>query len=173
MARKPPKTAEATAPPEEKDKGGGAPKYDPRFAIAAAQLCRLGATDVMLAEAFAVSDRSIRAWRCEHPEFAEACKGGKALWDDQVEAALLRRATGYEYESEKIYCEAGKVTRVKIIEHVPPDGWSALKWLCNRRPDQWRDKVDVMATVRPADTSSEPLSPDEWDKRFGAPRRAN
>jgi len=158
MARQPPKTD--PLPPQT--------EYLPQFATAAEKLCKLGATDLDLAEAFDVSDRTIRRWRLAHEDFAQACKAGKALWDDGVEEALRRRATGYDYMSEKIYCEGGKVTRVKIIEHIPPDGWSAFKWLVNRRPDQWRDKVDVMATVRPADVSGEPLSADEWDKRFGS-----
>ena len=143
-------------------------EYLPQFVAVAAKLCGMGATDMDLAEALGVSSRTVKRWRVAYPDFAEACKAGKALWDDGVEEAFRKRATGYEYESERVFCTDGKVMRVPIIEHVPPDGWSAFKWLVNRRPDVWRDKVDVMATVRPADVSAEPLSADEWDKRFGS-----
>lgn len=166
--------ARKTSPPEstaaEPAKDGRPTDYLPAYVEPARKLCAMGATDIDLAEAFGVSDRTIRRWRLAQPEFADACRAGKALWDDGVEEALRRRATGYDYESEKVYCEGGKVTRVRIIEHVPPDGWSAFKWLCNRRPDLWRDKVDVMATVRPADVTSNPLSPDEWDRQYGGTR---
>jgi hypothetical protein len=161
-------TEPAANPPQQRQR-----EYEPKYAPIAVKLCELGAADIDLAEAFDVNDRTIRKWRMRYPEFAAACKAGKALWDDQVEEGLRRRATGYDYQSEKVYCEGGKVTRVPITLHVPPDGWAAFKWLINRRPDQWRDKVDVLATLKPADVSSQPLSPDEWDEQYGTPGRAN
>ena len=42
---------------------------------------------------------------------------------DEVEAALFRRATGYEDSSGK---------------PVPPDVRAAMYWLENRRPDRWK-----------------------------------
>jgi hypothetical protein len=50
---------------------------------------------------------------------------------------------------------------------VPPDPAAAINWLKNRKPDEWRDRIDVNATVRPADVTANPLSPDEWVKKFG------
>lgn len=175
MARKklPPAPPPASTAPDqaEPNKGGRPSSYAPGFVEVARRLCdKLGATDMDLARWFEVDERTIRRWRVEHPEFAAACKLGKDPADDRVERSLYHRAVGYTYEAEKIYCEGGKVTRVPYIEHVPPDAWSAFKWLINRRPDTWRDKVDILATVKPADVSAEPLTPDEWDRRHSPSR---
>jgi hypothetical protein len=175
VARKPTteSTAAAATEPAPANPPHRPPLYLEQYAPAATKLCEFGGTDIDLAEAFGVTDRTIRSWRLRYPEFAAACKAGKALWDDQVEEGLRRRATGYDYQSEKVYCEGGKVTRVPITVHVPPDGWAAFKWLINRRPDQWRDKVDVLATLKPAEVSSEPLTAEQWDEQYGSSRRAN
>lgn len=169
-----PRTTKPTPPAEEKSPTVIREReYERKLAVTATKLCQLGATDIDLAEAFGVADRTIRRWKLQHAEFGQACKAGKALWDDQVEEGLRRRATGYDYQSEKIYCEGGKVTRVPTTVHVPPDGWAAFKWLINRRPDQWRDKVDILAFAKPADVSSQPLTADEWDEQYSSSRRAN
>ena len=44
---------------------------------------------------------------------------------------------------------------VKVLyrEHVPPDVTACIFWLKNRRPDLWRDRHDLAATVKtPEDT---------------------
>jgi hypothetical protein len=120
--------------------------YKPEYARVAKSMCLLGATDVDLAEAFDVNTSTIWRWQARYPEFCNALRVGKAEADDRVERSLYQRAVGYTYDSEKLFCYEGEVTRAEIVEHVPPDVGAAKLWLHNRRPDKWREKVDVEQT---------------------------
>lgn len=73
--------------------------------------------------------------------FAQAC----VVPDEQVEAALFKRACGYRFEEvtveEKLDREGNVHTLTKkVIRDVPPDPTSAMFWLTNRRPDRWKYK---------------------------------
>ena len=58
--------------------------------------------------------------------FLGPLKAGKAEADDRVERSLYSR--GYSFNSEKIFCNKdGEVTRVPIVEHVPPDAVLELR----------------------------------------------
>lgn len=65
---------------------------------------------------------------------------GKLPADGEVAVSFHKRACGYEYASEKIFCSQGEVIRARTIVHVPPDAGAALNWLKNRQPDNWRDE---------------------------------
>ena len=54
---------------------------------------------------------------------------------DEVEAALFRRATGYEDASGKV---------------VPPDVRAAMYWLENRCPERWKKSRSPEKTDDPA-----------------------
>ena len=73
--------------------------------------------------------------------FAQAC----AVADDEVEAALFKRACGYQYEevtTEEKLDRDGNVRTLtkKVVRDIPPDPTSAMFWLANRRPDRWKYK---------------------------------
>lgn len=77
-----------------------------------------------------LSDRYTQA--CEEP-------------DDNVEAALYKRACGFEYDEttiEEKVTRDGIVVEVKKVvrKTVPPDPTSAMFWLTNRRPLIWKYK---------------------------------
>jgi hypothetical protein len=60
-------------------------------------------------------------------------KVGKEEADARIERSLYRRAVGYSFKSEKIFCNKdGEVTRVPIVEHMPPDVTAQIFWLKNR-----------------------------------------
>lgn len=120
--------------------------YRPEFAAIAKTMCRMGALDPDLAEAFGVSRKSIHEWRAKHPEFAEACAIGKEAADDMVEQALFHRAIGYEHPATKFFNHNGVVVTADYIERYPPDTAAAFIWLKNRRPKKWRDKQEVAIT---------------------------
>ena len=117
--------------------------YRPEFAEQAEKLCKLGATDVDLADFFDVSVYSIMRWKTRYEEFGKALKVGKGEADDNVERSLYSRATGYTYDSEKIFHYQGEIIRAPIQEHVPPDTTAQIFWLKNRRPEEWRDVQNV------------------------------
>jgi len=118
--------------------------YKIEYAKQAASMCKLGATDLELADHFEVTVRTIKNWEKHHPSFFKALRRGKAAADERVERALYSRAMGYSYESEKLFFDAknGEVVRAETIEHVPPSDTAISLWLRNRKPAEWRDRVD-------------------------------
>jgi hypothetical protein len=63
--------------------------------------------------------------------------------DDICNSALFRRAIGYEYESTQSVDVGGKIVRVPIVVHVPPDVEACITWLTTRRPDEWKRYPDA------------------------------
>ena len=71
--------------------------------------------------------------------FTQACEEP----DDNVEAALYKRACGFEYvetRREQKLDRAGNVVELVTTTNkvVPPDPTSAMFWLTNRRPGTWK-----------------------------------
>ena len=108
---------------------------------------------VEVARFFQVDPSTIYLWRIQHPEFSESMKIGKALPDDRVERSLYQRACGYEVEVKKtVIKKEGRdvvTTTTEFREHIPGDVTAQTRWLTNRRPRQWREKVDVSQDARP------------------------
>lgn len=127
-------------------KGGRPSSYRPEFAALARKFCSLGAIDKDLAEAFGVSEQTVNAWKKAHPEFLEALKAAKEEADAKVERSLFERATGYRHAAVKIMQYEGAPVIVPYTEIYPPDPASMIFWLKNRRPDLWREKVEVEHT---------------------------
>ena len=80
--------------------------------------------------------------------FAQACE----IPDDQVEAALFKRACGFEYvetRREQKLDRLGNIVELvtTINKVVPPDPTSAMFWLTNRRPDRWKYKPQEADSV--------------------------
>lgn len=110
--------------------------------------CRNGATDEEIAKRLGISIASFYNFKNQFLEFLEALKETKEIVDAQVENALLKRALGYEYKevTKKIVDGELKVTKV-ITKQVVPDTTAQIFWLKNRRPDKWRDKLQVEAGI--------------------------
>ena len=122
-------------------------KYEPAFAETAQKLCKLGATDVEIADFLDVAVSTLYLWKHAHPEFSEALKVGKATADDRVEQSLYRRALGYSHDAVKMHVVDGTVSLTPYTEHYPPDTTAAIFWLKNRRPEEWRDKAEIAHTI--------------------------
>lgn len=101
---------------------------------------RDGASVVETARRIGVSEKTVFDWMKRFPEFAEAMRRGADDFDDEVEAALMRAAIGYDYEEEALDKE-GFVHKVK--KHQPANITAMIFWLKNRRPEQWREKREV------------------------------
>jgi len=127
-------------------KVGRPTKYRPEYAKQARKLCGLGATNQELADFFEVSIPTIWHWANEHREFFNAIKVSKTEADERVKRSLYHKAVGYSYEGEKIIQDKeGNVSRIPTREHVPPSDTAAIFWLKNRRPEEWRDKVEIQS----------------------------
>ena len=138
--------------------------YKPEYAKMALYLCKLGATDTDLAEAFGVSVVTIDNWKIKfRDEFLGSLKAGKEEADSLVERALFARATGYSYDAVKIFhTKEGKTVKVPYTEHVPPDVTAQIYWLKNRRPDRWRDVQNIDHAVGVYHISETPMTEEEW-----------
>lgn len=130
--------------------------YKPEYDEQTQKLCRLGATDLELADFFGVAESTINLWKLKNPSFSESIKKGKVVTDVDVADRLYQRATGFEWDEQvptkvkEVTYENGK--RVREIEHVevtvvhkvvPPDTTAAIFWLKNRRRIDWRDRQEV------------------------------
>lgn len=116
--------------------------YKPEYVDQARKLCKLGATDQEIADFFEVSARTVYRWKGEHEEFCQALKAGKESADERVERSLFSRANGYEHEEVDIRVVNHEIVQTQIRKYYPPDTTACIFWLKNRRPAEWRDKVE-------------------------------
>jgi len=100
-------------------------------------MARYGATVREIAHELNMSEAQLRALAFLDKEIVEELKVGREFADARVEEALYRRATGYTYDSEKVFCVMGRIVRAPITEHVPPDIEACKFWL-KARQEKWR-----------------------------------
>ena len=123
---------------------------------------RDGLTDIQIAKNMGISEYTFYSWKSRFDAISKALKKGKAPVDLEVENALLKTALGYtmivkepvKIKVEKMKPGVGRVVEehVEMIErevNVPGNVTAQIFWLKNRRPDRWREKQDVAATLEP------------------------
>ena len=105
---------------------------------------RDGLTNEQIAQNLGIGETTFYKIVKEHSEVSEVLKKGKEIIDYQVENALLKKALGYTttLKKEKV-TKDGDVVEIKEEVHIPPDTTAQIFWLKNRKPDKWRDKVEV------------------------------
>jgi hypothetical protein len=129
---------------------------------------RDGLSEPQIAQNMGISMPTLIDWKKRFPKILNALKRGKEPVDIQVENALLKRALGYEYdevteEVERIpygkpeedgeqKCFERTKTKTKHVV-VPPDVTAQIFWLKNRKPKQWRDRVETAISVDQEDLS--------------------
>lgn len=129
---------------------------------------RDGLTNIQIAENMGVAERTFTEWVARFPAISAALKRGKEPVDTQVENALLKRALGYEYDEvteeterfpvgkpdedgEQRFIEKTKVKTKRVT--VLPDVTAQIFWLKNRKPKQWRDRVEQAVSIDTEDLS--------------------
>lgn len=117
-------------------------KYKEEFKEQVKKLCKLGATDIEIADFFNVSEKTINNWKKEYPEFLQSIREGKEHHDNErAESALLSRALGYSHDDVHITSYQGEITETPIVKHYPPDTKALEMWLTNRNPERWKKIV--------------------------------
>ena len=126
---------------------------------------RDGLIDEQIAHNMGITTKTLYEWKNKYGEISEALKKGKEVIDRQVENALLKRALGYAYD-ETTY-ENGVETK-RVTKEVVPDTTAQIFWLKNRKPAEWRDKIEQQQTVTIQDDGFlEALKgtiKDDWDE---------
>ena len=121
--------------------------------------------DEQIAHNMGITTKTLYEWKNKYSEISEALKKGKEVIDRQVENALLKRALGYAYD-ETTY-EDGVETK-RVTKEVAPDTTAQIFWLKNRKPAEWRDKIEQQQTVTIQDDGFlEALKgtiKDDWDE---------
>lgn len=105
----------------------------------------LGIKEEHIAYVLDISEVTLNAYKKKYPEFLKSLKDGKLISDERVERSLFERATGYDCPEDKIFLtKFGTIKTVRTIKHYPPDTIACIYWLKNRKPKEWRDKIEVM-----------------------------
>lgn len=105
---------------------------------------RDGLTNQQIASNLGIGETTFYKIINEHSEVSEVLKKGKEIVDYEVENALLKKALGYTttLKKQKVTRD-GDVVEIKEEIHVPADTTAQIYWLNNRKPKQWRNKIDV------------------------------
>lgn len=119
---------------------------------------RDGMTDTEMAEAMRISRSTLNTWLKKFPQMAAVIKAGKEVADRKVENSLFERATGkivtlkkpikvrkiiYDENTGKKCSEAEEIEYVDEEEYIPADTKAIIFWLTNRKPDEWKQRVEV------------------------------
>ena len=102
---------------------------------------RDGLTDDQIAKNIGINRDTLYRWKKAHSDISDALKRGKEVIDRQVENALLKRALGYTYEEVTF---DGDVEVKRVVKQVVPDTTAQIFWLKNRKPEDWRDKREII-----------------------------
>lgn len=104
------------------------------------RLAAQGCTDAEIARRLGIGPPTLVAWKKADIRITEALKLGREAALDRVEKALMKRALGWVGPTEKVLRD-GTVVRHKQFH--PPETQAAMDVLTNRRPDQWKRKVET------------------------------
>lgn len=126
---------------DKKKENGRPTKYKKEFDVQAAKLCKKGFIDTEIADFFDVTEKTLNNWKHSHPSFLQSLKESKRFSDDAVEMALYDRAIGYEYDEVKEERSEQGMKKTVTTKRIQ-DNTAAIFWLKNRRPEQWRDRVE-------------------------------
>lgn len=132
-----------------KKKVGRKPLYTEWITEEGLALVNVWAEDGLIGKQIAhnigINHTTLYDWMNKFPELAEVIRRGRKVMDEQVENSLLKRAMGYQYEEDVMEPDenGGLVVVKRTIKMEAPNTAAQIFWLKNRRPHEWRDKVDI------------------------------
>lgn len=101
----------------------------------ARQLAARGYSEAELSDALRASPRTILLWELEYPHFAAALKMTDEVKLRYVEQTLLRMATGFAFEDNKLVDTKSGVKKIRQKKVVSPDERAARVFLHAHKPD--------------------------------------
>lgn len=105
---------------------------------------RDGLTDEQIAKNIGINRTTLYDWKKKEVNIADALKRGKEVIDFEVENALLKKALGYTITiKEEKLDKDGFVHTLEKDVHIPPDTTAQIFWLKNRKPNNWKDRVET------------------------------
>lgn len=103
-----------------------------------------GLTDEQIAKNIGINRTTLYDWKKKEVNIADALKKGKEVIDFEVENALLKKALGYTITiNEDKLDKDGCVHTLKKEVHIPADTTAQIFWLKNRKPNNWKDRVET------------------------------
>lgn len=105
---------------------------------------RDGLTDEQISRNMGIAYSTFREWKKKYSAFSAVLKRSKDVVDREVENALFKRAMGYKYD--EVTYERGEEVK-RVTKEVVPDTTAQIFWLKNRKPAEWRDKIEQQQTV--------------------------
>ena len=127
-------------------------RYRRENAEIAALLRRNGIAPLEIMRLLGVSEECFQKWQLQHSDFRKALEEPPLA--DQAEAALLKRALGFQVSEasaeELVDKKSGELLEVlkrrTITKDVPPDVRALLFYLKNRHPERWSDSANDSAS---------------------------
>ena len=158
-------TSHTTSSIKQKGQRGRKSKYNKDFPLFAQGFAREGLNDKEIALKLGITVSTYYEYKKDYPDFSEAIKKGKAPVDIKVENAMLRRCLGFKVEEVSVeYDPAQKeeenpiVTKViKKTKEIIPHFGSGAFWLTNRKPETWKNRHKIDATVQVKPLSMEDM----------------
>jgi hypothetical protein len=126
--------------------------YKPEYAQQARYACEnYGLTDQGLADVFDVEPSTLAKWKKDVPDFSEAVRAGKAIFDNAVVVqAAMKLITGFEYQ-EQVLGPGGVAVTLKKFCH--PNTRVFELWMRNRQG--WRIN-DLATTIKVTEPEESP-----------------
>ena len=109
--------------------------------------CRSGLTDPQIAKNLLIGTTTWKRFLEEKEELSDWVRECREDAQIQVENALFKRATGYEYEEvtrERRTMDDGThkvVVTKKVLKQVAADVGAAVFWLEHRAPNKWPKQI--------------------------------
>ena len=108
---------------------------------------RSGVSNEQIAENMGINQATLYTGIKKYDEINNAIKKGKEVSDYEVENAMFKSALGYEVEEVKTYIEKTEDGKEKkkierTTKHVAPNVTAQIFWLKNRKPDEWKDRIE-------------------------------
>lgn len=120
---------------------------------------KLGLSDRQIAKNMGIGRSTFYEWKKKHKDISDTLDKGKAIVNEEVENALLKKALGFKYKEQQaikvkeIYydekgrkCQKEDVKIVEVEKEVPADTVAIKFWLVNRERERWSDnpnKVEI------------------------------